>query len=89
VWRGGFGESTSKTLEAARSNLLPEMMNWSNTTGHEIYKSIYITEEQMKDFTRNRPNPTMGMATLATASQIWCASQSHMRKLKSGSFRRS
>ena len=73
--------ATSKSLEAARSNLLREMQQWSKTTGHEIYKSIHFTDEQMKDFTKNKPNPTMGLATLATAdrgvSNLVCLSKPH------------
>jgi hypothetical protein len=60
---------TTKNIDAVRSILLREMNAWAIRNSNEIYESIYFSEDQMKDFIRNNPNPTKGLATLSMATR--------------------
>jgi hypothetical protein len=58
----------SKNVGSARENLMREMNLWAKETGHEL-NYMYFTDDQMKDFMANNPNPGIGAATLKGAER--------------------
>jgi hypothetical protein len=60
---------TSKNVEDARSNIMSAMELFAKEAGIEIYRSVFLTEEVVKDVMKVRPNPYGTVGTAETSDR--------------------